>query len=276
MLATIPTAPRIYTEESSCNGIKRKESIKTIIFLDANEQRAIKFPRSLVREYYEYEPKLPELLGLPLQQRKDQLSSHDQSLLKAIALEKEIYRRLEPHDHILHCFNTDVEDHFLSLALMPSGDLRTYRKEHEVDRKLKLTWIREIAEVLAYVHDQRVLLVDVRTPNFLLDSGLHIKLCDFDESELFPEESNMKQNAADGFTIYTDMGKVGAVMLEVIEGVECSFEPYADSDALVATWPPSQSLPNVSSVWLGNIIEKCWARGYESADHLLTTLKNVK
>lgn len=45
-----------------------------------------------------------------------------------------------------------------------------------------------MAQTLANIHDRRVLVTDISSRNFLLTSGLSLKLCDFTEAYVLPPD----------------------------------------------------------------------------------------
>lgn len=80
---------------------------------------------------------------------------------------------------------------------------------------------------------------------------------------------------ANGFSIWTDIGQFGAVMFDIITGQRCVFDIYQDWKQVddPTTWPRRDSLPSTRGVWLGSIIEKCWTKGFVSAQDLVEELE---
>ncbi|PGH12836.1 hypothetical protein AJ79_04060 [Helicocarpus griseus UAMH5409] len=66
-----------------------------------------------------------------------------------------------------------------------------------------------------------------------------------------------------GYPIYTDIGQLGAVMYEIVTGVQCRFDLFEglSPGPEIARWPSRKGLPSTEGIWLGSIIERCWIRG---------------
>ena len=134
-----------------------------------------------------------------------------------------------------------------------------------------------MARALAQIHDRRVLVADIATRNFLLDTKLSVKFCDFTESTSLPLDSHMETVDDEGFNIYTDIGQLGAVMYEVVTGEHCEFDLFKNedvSDSGRAVWPRRGDLPCVQGIWLGEVMEKCWSeRAFQNAHDLANQLE---
>lgn len=190
--------------------------------------------------------------------------------------EKEAYRRLGQNDGIISCF--DLSGIGIQMALMTSGNLHDYLMQHRPIKPVQLTWFREMAHTLIHIHDLCVIVADIATRNFLLAADLSVKFSDFTESSILPLGTNM-QNADDaGYSIYTDIGQLGAVMYEVITGKSCEFDLFKNQPAGPATaaWPRREDLPSTQNIWLGSIIETCWTKGaFQNARELFEALDSI-
>lgn len=120
-----------------------------------------------------------------------------------------------------------------------------------------------MARTLAYIHERRIIVADIASRNFLLDSGLSIKLCDFTESIQLPLDTCMEKADFDGYSIRTDIGQLGCVMYEVIVGEKCKFDIFKDIPPELSRgrWPRREDLPSTQGIWLGATIDKCWTEG---------------
>jgi serine/threonine protein kinase len=87
------------------------------------------------------------------------------------------------------------------MALKASGNLRDYLKKNEISKSLQLTWCQEMVHTLAYIHQCRVIVADIRCPEYFLGEHLSIR-----KSSILPETVNMRTFDADGCSILTDMG----------------------------------------------------------------------
>ncbi|KAL2007737.1 hypothetical protein VTN00DRAFT_7719 [Thermoascus crustaceus] len=114
--------------------------------------------------------------------------------------------------------------------------------------------------------------------NFILDSDLSIKFCDFTESSIMPLHVNMETADDNGYPIQTDIGQLGAVMYEIVTGERCEFGLFKDLSPEVgrATWPRREALPSTRNIWLGRVIEKCWTEGaFHDAHSLSEALESL-
>lgn len=174
--------------------------------------------------------------------------------------EKEVYRRLGKHDGIVRCL--DLSGDGIQMALMTHGNLRKYLKNNDIAKSARLMWFRDMARTLVYMHECRVIVADIATRNFLLDSDLSVKMSDFTESSVMPIDLDMQTAEDSGYSIFTDMGQLGAVMYEVITQKPCEFDLFKIQalGSAVVTWPRRKRLPSTKGIWLGHIIQKCWTR----------------
>ncbi|KAE8155494.1 kinase-like protein [Aspergillus tamarii] len=203
-----------------------------------------------------------------------------QANIKSLRREQNVYRRLEnPDDHrsngVVRCIGFSNEA--TQLAHMANGDLRTYLEKCRPPDQLQLTWFREMARTLSYIHDRRVLVADIASRNFLLDSELCIKICDFSEASLLPLDSDMEAVDDNGYTTRIDIGLLGAVIYEVVTGHRCEIDLFKDNSPTDgrAHWPERKSLPSTKDIWLGRIIEGCWDGEFSDAQSLLRALDSV-
>ncbi|KAJ6183917.1 Serine/threonine-protein kinase HT1 [Penicillium mononematosum] len=150
---------------------------------------------------------------------------------------------------------------------MKNGDLRTFLTKHQPSQSQKLLWFRDMASGLAYIHSRRVLVVDIASRNFLVDSDLSIKFCDFTESLIFPIETDMNTAKVLGYTVQIDLHLLGAVFYEVVTGEK--------RQRIGHICRRGKTLPSTKDVWLGSVIELCWTGGFHTADSLLQALDSI-
>ena len=191
--------------------------------------------------------------------------------------EKDVYRRLDQNDGIVSYL--DLSGIGIQMALMTKGNLHDYLAKHRPDKYTQLTWFREMAHTLAHIHDMRVLVAEIASRNFLLAADLSVKFSDFSESTILPLGTDMQMADDAGYSIYTDIGELGAVMYEVITGMPWKFDLYKGQPCgqeCEATWPRKEDLPCVQDIWLGFILDKCWTKGaYQNANELSEALNSV-
>jgi serine/threonine protein kinase len=195
--------------------------------------------------------------------------------IKAFENEKAIYRRLGDHAGIIRCYNLLSADPSIQMPLM-EGDLRHYLDDQTRPTKATLlSWLTQLAHAMAHIHSRRVIVGDFRLDNIVFDGNMSIKLVDFSESSLMPPGWNLDGCDENGFSIGTDIGQFGAAMFDMITGQRCAFDIYHDWKQVGdrPTWPRRDTLPSTRGVWLGSIIEKCWTKGFVSAQDLAEALE---
>ncbi|PGH10464.1 serine/threonine protein kinase [Polytolypa hystricis UAMH7299] len=203
--------------------------------------------------------------GLVILREETAVKSSDVDIemnIKSLQHEQAIYQRLGRCTGIVSYlgFSTTTTE----LAFMKNGDLRTYlARNGSPNKSLQLLWFREVARTLAHIHDRRVIVADIASRNFLLDSDLSIKFCDFTESTKMPLDTCMETVDDEGYSIQADIGQLGAVIYEVVVGERCGCDLFKDVPPTVgrAAWPRRENLPSTQSIWLGPVIEKCWTKG---------------
>ncbi|RAH63915.1 kinase-like protein [Aspergillus aculeatinus CBS 121060] len=202
--------------------------------------------------------------------------------LSSLRREQSIYRRLQsdpddPSSGIVDCLGCSAES--TQLAYMANGDLRAYLETRRAppSQELQLTWFRAMARTLCYIHDKRVLVADIATRNFLLDTELAVKICDFSEASLLPLESDMETADDNGYTTQIDVGLLGTVLYEVMTGTKCEIDLFKHNSPTDgrAYWPERKSLPSTEGLWLDWIVEGCWDVEFRSAHSLRRALDSV-
>ncbi|KAL2789166.1 kinase-like domain-containing protein [Aspergillus keveii] len=194
--------------------------------------------------------------------------------------EQDVYRRLQcPGDGRFHgvvpCLEFTANS--THLAYMVNGDLQAYLAKSRPPRQLQLRWFNQTACTVDFIHDRRVLHTDIASRNFLLDSDLSLKMCDFSEATLLPLETDMEAVDDNGYTTQIDVGFLGAVMYEAVTGIKCKIDLFKDNSPTDgrAYWPARASLPITQDVWLGEVIEGCWTGEIPSAHKLLRALNSI-
>ncbi|KIW39594.1 uncharacterized protein PV06_08193 [Exophiala oligosperma] len=197
-------------------------------------------------------------------------------LIEEIQCEKAMYRRLGNHHGIVRCHDLESTDPSIRMDRM-SGDLRHFLDEQKrPTRQTQLRWFVTLAHTMAYIHEHRIIIADVRLDNLLLDDHLAIKFCDFAGSTLMPLEWDLHGTDDFGYSILIDIGQFGAVMYQVITGKKCKFElGEKESDSLL-TGTRREDLPSTEGVWLGHIIENCWTMSFKSSNELAAALDQAK
>uniref|UniRef100_A0A093XY66 Serine/threonine-protein kinase HT1 n=1 Tax=Talaromyces marneffei PM1 TaxID=1077442 RepID=A0A093XY66_TALMA len=198
-----------------------------------------------------------------------------QSNIKVLQHEQEVYRRLnlksdDYGDCIVPCARLCTNA--IQLTVMENGDLRSYLDKNRPPHSMQIAWFRQMARALEQIHSKSVILADIASRNFLLDSDFSIKVCDFSEASILPLGTIMETADDDGYSIQTDIGLLGSVFYEVITGQPCDFDLFEGNDDR-ATLPHRLSLPSTDTLWMSQIIEKCWVGGFQNAYALSQALE---
>lgn len=195
---------------------------------------------------------------------------------KEMTIEAQIYERLGAHPRLVTFKHWDPVGHTLTLEHMPHGNLKEYVEKHRSATSLvqKLQWVMEAAEGLDHLHSHGVIQGDVGPRNFLLDSGLGLRICDFAGSSLDGSRAmvapgvryRLPSSVSYGVqpaTVKEDLFALGSTIYFIIT----DHEPYSDLDNEdeVEKLYKDGVFPELSDVPLGNIIGLCWRQEAESA-----------
>lgn len=205
---------------------------------------------------------------------KSCLFAEDDDDDEAIQREKSVYERLKDCSGVVPCL--DLSGPGIEMVWQENGNLRDHLSKHRPPRSQQLTWFRQMAHSLAAIHDLRVIVADICARNFLLAKDMSVVFSDFTESSLLERTCDMQKTDDNGYSIYTDIGQLGAVMYEVITGDKCHFDLFRDLPLgpTSAVWPRREHLPSTQFIWLGSIIEKCWTKGAFRSSHELAAALN--
>ncbi|KFY76423.1 hypothetical protein V498_09581 [Pseudogymnoascus sp. VKM F-4517 (FW-2822)] len=155
----------------------------------------------------------------------------------------------------------------------------------------QLSWCREAAEAVSYVHSKRVLHCDIQPTNFLLDVELHLKLSDF-QGKLLSEQGEVLLDGGSGepcrfylprddpfeADIKTDLFALGctlyfimmghAVFPDIIDGADGWHDEVVDR---FTNQQFPQDIHACSSVTL-----KCWLQQYDSAEDIVQEISFIE
>src|SRR6266566_1207568 len=192
------------------------------------------------------------------------LSVHD--------VEKRIFQRLGEHPNLVRI--TGMDEYGIWMERAQHGCLRVFYREGGdavVTPRRRLRWCEDVACVLAFVHEKGVRHADLSGRNLLVDSKLRILLCDFSGSAIDRERAVI--SAEYGYrhpddkewlepSIRCEIHALGSTLYEIIT----TNEPHhgVDKDGVDKLLKEGR-YPDVSGILLGDVIQKCWAGGFESA-----------
>ncbi|MCJ1473155.1 hypothetical protein MMC13_001806 [Lambiella insularis] len=235
-------------------------------------------------------PSLPseEPLGLHLENKKiDRILRQEQQI--GLDVEEQILGILGQHHRIIR-FKGKHEDGLL-LEYMPNGSIADYLYNANprplVQERLK--WAMQTAEAVAYIHTKGVLHCDVGVGNLLLDKDLDIKLCDFQGKLLHPDgtvyldggsgeniKSSMPRSDPNDANQKTDIFALGSAIYFMMKDHPPfpELDPWKDTLEIVSRFKAGR-FPALDEELCGEVVQKCWAGKYESADEVVHGLKNM-
>ncbi|KND88538.1 Megakaryocyte-associated tyrosine-protein kinase [Tolypocladium ophioglossoides CBS 100239] len=198
-----------------------------------------------------------------------------------IAREREIYERLAErgrHQGTL-LYHGEFEGGGIRLEYASNLDLQSFVQREEVGPALRLHWMIQLADALAFVHDARIIHGDFTTANVFLDDGLNARLADFagssiDSSRLLVEVTASHLYPGNLLSAQGDIFAFGSVMYELGTGKR----PYAGlSETDIKSLFQRGEFPDVTSLAsLGRIIRTCWEGGYDDSKTLVKDLQLIR
>ncbi|KAE9966140.1 hypothetical protein BLS_007198 [Venturia inaequalis] len=237
------------------------------------------------------------VLKYPLAQRDENRALERQSRIEMEArleIESKILDVVCPHPRIVQKVNYSPEGLYLQRGV--NGTVADYLLESGTGKpppsvQQRLSWCREAAEAISYIHSRRVLHCDIQPTNLLLDKDLHIKLTDFQGKllnadgtvDLFggsgeptrfcaprddPFDANIETELfALGCTIYFIMLS-HAVYPDIIDGSTGWDERVRERFA-------KQEFPQDSHA-CSKVTAKCWLRQYNSAEEVVQEIAAIE
>jgi hypothetical protein len=199
---------------------------------------------------------------------------------QSLRREQNVYRRLQDttddrSQGVVHCIGFSANA--TQLAYMVNGDLQAYLAKSRPPPQLQLRWFNQMARTISFIHERRVLVADIASRNFLLDSDLSLRICDFTEASLLPLDSDMEAVDENGYTTRIDIALLGTVMYEIITGTKCEVDLFMNNSPTDgrAYWPERKLLPSTEGIWLGWVIEGCWNGEISTGRNLLEALYSL-
>ncbi|CAG8083367.1 unnamed protein product [Penicillium salamii] len=179
-----------------------------------------------------------------------------------IKQEQTIYRLLQPNIN-MHCPGivpcTGLWGSTIELQYMSQGTLENMLKHMGVpSMALQRRWLQQLADGLSNIHAHHILHNDIALRNILLDGSWNIMITDFGASTIVPPARAMNDYIDDYHcSIWTDLIRLGSVFYAILTGKRCPVTIYPGNGSC-AEYPPQESLPDVTDLWAGGIIEYCW------------------
>ena len=180
--------------------------------------------------------------------------------------EAKLYTRLGPHPDIIayHGLLTNPQTGAaITLAYAPKGNLASYIAARSSpplipSPSFRTAWIRSLVETFHYIHHHRKILhLDIKLENILVDANLHLRVCDFANGILLPADTNMEDlGEEEGVLAWVDISALGAVMNAIAGWRVSEFGGYG--------WD-GREIPRIGMDGMfGRLVRKCAEDGYRS------------
>lgn len=193
--------------------------------------------------------------------------------IEGVRREAQIYRHLGKHSSVIGCLS-DTDSH-VDLVLAANGDLEDYINcQPDTPTWIRLRFVRQATEAVAYVHFNGVIHGDIAARRFLLDERLNVKVSGFTYASLAGEKGlniishrhflprdNMTPN-----TVKSDLFALGCTFYEIMKGKK----PYAEvHEHDVLELYKQKLFPDVDRLSCGDVILDCWNCKFSSAVEIL-------
>jgi len=207
-----------------------------------------------------------------------------------LAIEGQIFETLGQHPRFIGFKGNHTDGLLLEHAR--NGSVTSYLDINNLysSTQDRLKWALQAVEGVAEMHKHGVLHCNIHTNNMLLDDNLDIKLCDFQGKLLNPNgtirldgpssedvKSSMPRSDPNTATQKTDIFALGSAIYFMMEGHPPfeELDPSDDAEQIVDKFR-SRQFPALSEVLVGEVVHKCWAGQYETAEEIKCDLKKIK
>ncbi|KAI0117496.1 kinase-like protein [Daldinia grandis] len=261
-------------------------------------------PSPILSEYFVGSPSVIRRVqpGVVLKHPHDNINERfDARIASCFALEPQILEILGDHPRIVKYLGLQDKPELplgLLFAEASHGNLQEYLndKNDEIPPALRRKWCRQVVESIAYIHNQGVIHSDLRPENILVHAttptSLDICLCDFGGSTCeklgligssLPDSGFFDPNSECVSIPSTDLFSVASILYTILTGhwpyrapggrFE-STEEMTNYHKLADGLFQRQEFPDISEIWAGTIILKCWMHKYATADDILQALEH--
>ncbi|KAG5801286.1 hypothetical protein H9Q74_012228 [Fusarium xylarioides] len=204
---------------------------------------------------------------------------------REIAIEAQIYDRLGAHRRLVPLKHWDPASSTLTLEYMPHGSLKEYvtKNIQHISPTQRRQWAAEAAEAIELLHTRGVLQADVGPHNFLLDTELSLRICDFGGSSLDGSRAMVIPGVryrlpspagrpVQPTSVKEDLFGLGSTIYFIVTGHEPYAELGEDEDEVQKRYRDGV-FPDLAGVPFGETIALCWRQEAESAGIVLELLR---
>lgn len=213
-------------------------------------------------------PKIRDTSKLSADERasQDYVNNVNRDILER---EKVVYQRLGSCDGIVKVIRMSEEGILLECH---KRDLETHIKnEAEPGLACKATWILSIIRTICHIHSSNVLVDDIALRNFLIADDMSLKMIDFGQCSLFPQDIDITTASDNGMTVQADLFHLGCLVYSIMawRKYECNlFERHFQRPAL-------DDLPVLDHLLFRQAIKKCWTAQYRTTNELYTGVRGI-
>ena len=190
----------------------------------------------------------------------------------------------------------DIRQKGLLLAEASHGNLQTYidEKYDVLDFPMRRKWCRQVAQSIAYLHENGVIHSDLRLENFLVHAttptSLDLWLCDFGGSMCkaldldgghLPDDPFFNPTLGFVSTPATDIFSLGSILYTILTGhwpykspgpfntPEDMYNYQSKVNALFS----QGHFPDVAGLTGGRVVMGCWTKRYSTAEEILHAIE---
>jgi len=206
--------------------------------------------------------KIPKLLGRLRPDGKIEAHSDNDLYLEHLEGEKRIYERLREVSGVATCI--EQTSNGILLEYYRNGSLDDYIACHaSPSMAWKWHWALQATEIIARCHDKGVLVFDIALRNFLLADDFSLRIIDFTNSSLLPQDEDITRVNVDGCTAGLDLLHLSNVIYSIM-----TWQRFSIDCAMVSEWPNTNQIPNLEGSEYAQMIQKCWERRYTAIQEL--------
>ncbi|CAH0023374.1 unnamed protein product [Clonostachys rhizophaga] len=192
---------------------------------------------------------------------------------ESILTERLAFDRLGAHANIVERLDSGPR----SLVLERGRPLNKLTRT-SIPMATRLSWVRDAAEGLQYVHQHGIIHADVGCDNMVLVGG-RVKIIDFEGSKIDEREATScyKWNSCQGIITIdeeSDVFAFGCAVYEIITGLPpCHELEDMENRALLFEQRFAEGrYPEVAHLPLGQLVQGCWDGSLRSMDEVLQAL----
>ncbi|KAF2245204.1 kinase-like protein [Trematosphaeria pertusa] len=198
--------------------------------------------------------------------------------LQDLFTERSVYQRLGSHPRI--CQHISSVQRGILLERFGESLRKHLQKLHEHGKtpshNQALKWSCQVAEGIAYLHQKSIVQGDIGCHNILL-KGDEVKICDFGGASIdgrpatagYECRSQRCDGSCENPSIKSELFALGSTMYEIWT----ASRPYQNEpDDIVEENYKCRCFPDVGTLPVADIIEKCWHGTYNSADEVVADL----